>query len=156
MQNGIIIYSDSSISVPPLIKQGQLQSYKLCSSSCSSCLCSIYKETLQGIIGSGNAQIQIREFLRERYNGWEWNCDWWKWQNWAFLAIRSWHKYKVSSQTTSSWRLNIKEFCLPQQNVDDDDHHHSTFPQLSRASMPSVLHSHRLVFLLLSNKLFLT
>ena len=69
MQNGIIIYSDSSISVPPLIKQGQLQSYKLCSSSCSSCLCSIYKETLQGIIGSGNAQIQIREFLRERYNG---------------------------------------------------------------------------------------
>ena len=63
---------------------------------------------------------------------------------------------KVSSQTTSSWRLNIKEFCLPQQNVDDDDHHHSTFPQLSRASMPSVLHSHRLVFLLLSNKLFLT
>ncbi|XP_030962412.1 metal tolerance protein 9-like isoform X1 [Quercus lobata] len=40
---------------------------------------------------------------------------------------------KVSSQTTSSWRLNIKEFCLPQQNVDDDDHHHSTFPQLFRA-----------------------
>uniref|UniRef100_A0A7N2LIR8 Metal tolerance protein 10 n=2 Tax=Quercus lobata TaxID=97700 RepID=A0A7N2LIR8_QUELO len=37
---------------------------------------------------------------------------------------------RVSSQTTSSWRLNIKEFCLPQQNVDDDDHHHSTFPQL--------------------------
>ena len=63
---------------------------------------------------------------------------------------------KVSSQTTSSWRLNIKEFCLPQQNVDDDDHHHSTFPQLFRASMPSLLHSHRLVFLLLSNKLFLT
>ena len=64
-QNGIIVYSDSSLSVPPLIKQGQLQSYKLCSSNCSSCLCSIYKETLQGIIGSGNAQIQIREFLRE-------------------------------------------------------------------------------------------
>ncbi|KAM4080399.1 hypothetical protein ACJW30_11G012900 [Castanea mollissima] len=40
---------------------------------------------------------------------------------------------KVSSQTTSSWRLNIKEFCLPQQNVDDDRHHHSTFPQLFRA-----------------------
>ncbi|KAL4597865.1 hypothetical protein ACB092_11G018700 [Castanea dentata] len=40
---------------------------------------------------------------------------------------------KVSSQTTSSWRLNIKEFCLPQQNVDDHHHHHSTFPQLFRA-----------------------
>ena len=57
---------------------------------------------------------------------------------------------EVSSQTTSSWRLNIKEFCLPQQNVDDDDHHHSTFPQLFRTSKPSLLHSHRLVFLFLS------
>ena len=57
---------------------------------------------------------------------------------------------KVSSQTTSSWRLNIKEFCLPQQNVDDDDHHHSTFPRLFRASKPSLFHSHSLVFLFLS------
>lgn len=58
MQNGTSIYSDSSVSVPPLIKQGQLKIYELRSSSCSSYLCSIYKETLQGIIGSENAQIQ--------------------------------------------------------------------------------------------------
>ncbi|GMY33165.1 metal tolerance protein 9-like [Fagus crenata] len=54
---------------------------------------------------------------------------------------------KVSSQTTSSWRLNIKEFSLPQQSTDDDDddHNHSTFsfPLLRKRKQAKVAEYYR-------------